>query len=237
MTPGAEMLLNLEDARLAVVLCILVITSYTDIRRRELTAYDRPYLIAGGACFAVFMVAEGGWQDTLAWFSVVVGMSLALGFWRLRVMGNGDVLIIVVISVSLPEYGGIPFVPAGVVLLGFFMIAFLAPMYNLVLNASHYVMPRGRPPLFAPYPRAGFFRRAGCMFTAHAKRPWEKFVVPVKGDGNGSFTFWNTTPVGNREWGNVETGRLVMVGVPIIPFFLSILILTVIASQYLTFAL
>jgi len=228
----ADVLPHLEGARFTAVLCMLAVNSYTDMRRRETAGRDRHYIAVAAAGCLMFLVMEGGWRDMLAVFSMVAGITITLALWRSRAVASGDCIILLAVSVMLPSYGGIYFVPVLVALLSVTAVAFLVPAYNLMLNVQQVLMPRGGPPLFAAYPGAGALKRAACVLVAHRKRSWEKHVIPVSDDGRGSFSIRNTVPFNQGEWAVVEEGRLVMIGAPVIPFFLAVLVLVAAALQY-----
>ena len=237
MPPDTLLLLQLpllpyvEDARMVVAVCILAANAYTDIRRREVAGRDRHYAAVAAASLLAFVGVEGGWQDLPAIFGMVAGITLSLVLWRCRVLSTGDCIILAAVSAVLPSYGGIYFVPVLVALVSLVAMAFLLPMYNLTLNMLQYASPGGRP-LFGAYPRAGAWKRAACMFTAHHKRPWERYVVPVWEDGDGSFSVRHTVPFDRRNWDTVETGRLVVVTAPVVPFFLVSLLLVVVTAIF-----
>ncbi|MCE2498940.1 MAG: hypothetical protein J4F28_08175 [Nitrosopumilaceae archaeon] len=220
-----------EDGRMVAAVCMLAANAYTDMRRREVAGRDRHYAAVAAAGLVVFAVAEGGWQDLPAIFSMVAGITISLAFWRCRVLSTGDCIVLAAMSAVLPSYGGIYFVPALIALMSMWMLSFLLPMYNLILNILQYASPGGRP-LFGAYPRAGAWKRAACMFTAHHKRPWEKYVVPVWEDGDGSFSVRHTVPFEKRNWDAVKTGQLVIVTAPVVPFFLAALLLIVVTAVF-----
>ena len=229
-----DMVPYLEDVRAAAVICMLAASAYTDIRRRVLAGRDRHYIAAGAAGCATFLVAENGWQDPLAIFSMFAGITVAFLFWRLGAAAPGDTAILLAASVMLPAYNGIYFVPVIIALLAVPMLCVVMAAGNLALNASQYLMPCGRPPLFAAYPGAGALKRMFCVFWVHGKRPWIKHVLPVSDDGRGSFSFLRITSFGREHWGDVEDGRLVVLCLPVVPFFLAVLVLVVVAAQFVS---
>ena len=220
----------LEHARLLLVLCMLAVDSYGDLRYRTLMGRDRHYVMIGGAGLALFLL-PGGWQDLNALFSMAAGITIALLMWRVRGLPTGDCIVVAVMSVVLPSYGGVYFVPVAVTLLAITSAAFLIVSYNLMMNVWQAVSHRrgavGVPPLFAEYPRARPWTRAFCMFAAHYKRPWDKFTVPVWEDGRGSFSIMRTTYFDRRDWDGVPVGRLVVMAAPMNVLFLAVMLLAV----------
>ncbi|MCE2498961.1 MAG: prepilin peptidase [Nitrosopumilaceae archaeon] len=221
----------MEDGRMLAVACMLAINAYTDLKHREVAGRDRHYAAAGAVGGFVFLVFGGGWQDLPALFSMVAGITASLALWRCRVLSTGDCIVLAVVSVMLPSYGVIYFVPVVIAMLSIMMLALLLPMYNFVLNVLQPISASGRP-LFDAYPRAGAWKRAACMFTAHHKRPWEKYVVPVWEDGDGSFSVRHTVPFDRRDWDAVGVGRLVVVVAPVVPFFLTAFVLVVAVAAW-----
>ena len=218
----------LEYGRLALVLGLLAVESYGDLKYRELMGRDRHYAMIGGAGLAMFLLS-GGWQDLNALFSMAAGITIALVMWRVRGLAAGDCIILLVVSVTLPSYGGVYFVPVAIALLAITAAAFLIVSYNLVMNVWQAVDcrrgARGVPPLFAGYPRARPWTRAFCLFAAHYKRPWDRFAVPVWEDGRGSFSIMRTTYFDQRDWDSVPVGRLVVTAAPMNVVFLAVLVL------------
>lgn len=217
-----------EHAGLLLVLGMLAAESYSDVRRRTVMWRDRHYAAMGAAGLALFMLG-GGWRDVAALFGMAAGITTALVLWRARGLPPGDCIILLVVSVTLPSYGGVHLIPVAVALLAVTAAAFLTVSYNLAMNTwqflSHRCGSAGMPPLFAAYPRAGPLKRAFCLFAAHSKRPWEKFVVPVYEDGGGSFSIMRTTYFDRRDWDGVPVGALVLTCVPMNPLFLGALLI------------
>lgn len=225
---AAALPLYLEHGRMLLVLCMLAIDSYGDLRYRTLMGRDRHYMMIGGAGLLMFLL-PGGWQDLNALFSMAAGITIALLLWRIKGLPTGDCIVVMVISVVLPSYGGLYFIPVAVALLGVTAAAVLIVSYNLAMNvwqaASHRRGASGVPPLFAGYPKARPWTRAFCLFAAHYKRPWDRFVVPVWEDGRGSFSIARTTYFDRRDWDGVPVGRLVVTAAPMNVFFLAVVLL------------
>lgn len=228
--PPPDALQYLEHGRLLFVLGLLAANACEDVKRRTLLGRDRHYAMSGAGGLCVFLLAEQGWRDPSAMLSMVAGVTVALLLWRCRGMASGDCVLLLVVSVTLPAYGGIYFVPAFVALLGITLAAFLVVAYNLALNVSQAAMPRGRPPLFSRYPNAGTWKRAFAVFAAHERRAWETHVVPVLEDGRGSFSIFRTQQFDRRDWDAVPTGRLVLVAGPMVVFLLTVLVLIAAAA-------
>ena len=228
--PPPDALQYLEHGRLLLVLGLLAANACEDVRRRTLLWGDRHYAAIGTGGLCMFLLVEQGWRDPSATLSMVAGITMALALWRCRGMASGDCVLLLVVSVLLPTYGGIYFVPVFVALLGITLTAFLVVAYNFALNVSQAAMPRGRPPLFSKYPNAGKWKRAFAVFAAHEKRAWETHVVPVLEDGRGSFSIFRTQQFGQRDWDVVPAGRLVLVAGPMVVFFLTVLALIAVVA-------
>ncbi|MDE0265776.1 MAG: hypothetical protein OXK17_01925 [Thaumarchaeota archaeon] len=228
--PDASMLQYAEHARLLLVLGMLAANSYTDVRFRTVWGADRHYAMLGALGLCIFLFPGGGWQDTGALMSMAGGITFVLLLWRCRVLASGDSIIMLIVCVTLPEYGGVQFVPILVVLLGVTLTGFAVVAHNLALNTLQYISPDGRSP-FDRYPAAGPWKRAAALFTAHQKRSWEKYVVPVWEDGRGSFSVRRTQQFDRRDWKAVPAGRLVVVAGPVVPYLLLVVLLIVAAAE------
>ena len=193
---------------------------------------------------------------------MIFGLTVLFILARLqRASGSGDHFVTGVVAIVLPVYDGVYFVNILVIGGAYLFTGAAAVGYNLMLNISQVVQSRvfagatsgfaddddddddndddddggssrTHARLFAAYPTANILQRMCCLFAAHSKRSWERFVVPVREDGHGSFTLWGTSAVGADFTQYIANGRMVMVGFPIIPFFLASVLITCLALPW-----
>lgn len=209
--------MDYEIARIALVLGVLAADSYADIRRRSLLGRDCHYAAVGAAGLALTLLSGPTTMDILG---MVSGITLTLVIYRLRAMGSGDCVVMLVFSVSLPAALGIPFLPALVLLGGITLVGCAIITYNAALNVSHHMSPPAAPP---PPVRAHLLKRAAAFAMAHRMRAWERHVVPIEKQGGG-FSLFGGSPQKPQAW-TASPGQLVMVAAPVVPFLLAALLL------------
>jgi len=119
----------------AVSLIVVIVASYTDLKKRVVPNRLTYSLIAGGI---VFWLLVGLWHLDI-WIAVsgFFGASLAFiigyGVWLARGWGGGDVKMFTALGALLPLYGSAPYpFPLTIFLNSLMIVALIIVPYNLV---------------------------------------------------------------------------------------------------------
>ena len=209
-----------ELARLLIVLGMLAVNSYTDIRYRTILGGDRHYAVVGAAGLILSLADIRQSPDAV--FSMVLGVTLSLLLYRSKAVASGDLVILIAVSVSLPSVMGVQLLPVLVTLGGITMLAFSVVAYNLGLNLSRAFCGGGM--LFSKYSKAGPHKKVAALFMAHHRRPWETHVVPIEEGDDFSLHVTPFDKIKNWEKEGGKAGQLVVVAAPVVPFLLAALV-------------
>ena len=148
----------IELASVVLVVGVLVLNTYTDVRRRTIWGHDMHYVVFGAAGLALTVAgglvdggmgagggSGGGYPLTADMLSMAAGITLALILWRCRALASGDCIILLVVAVSLPSLfgGAATMLPVSITLGSIAALAISVILYNLALNVGQILAPPG----------------------------------------------------------------------------------------------
>jgi len=163
----------IEFIRIAILIVMLGISSYFDVKTRKIP--DLIWLVFGGVG-AILYVFD--WQSVTSYhvLSIIVAAAVALLLHLNRLTGTADVFAILGIAVILPVSYEFVMVPTTILVGAGIVAAVLVTSYNVALNFLDLVKNKALFPRFAE-PR---HRKVLALFIIHRKRRWEKFVTPAE---------------------------------------------------------
>lgn len=215
----------LEIPRLLLLIIILGIASYHDVRTREIPDY---LWIIGGGAGAVLYIFDWHEVDFFVIFSMGIGMVIALLAWRLFPMGDADVLAILVASVVYPVSFGSVMTPAAVFFGGLILEHAAAFFYNLRYNIEDVIRSRK---IFDDI-QASRISKVMAFYSVHLRRPHEKFTFCAESLKDNARYLSLKTPSPESEY-ETRTGVFVTWAMPAFPFMLAALVLGAISARLL----
>jgi len=204
---------DIELVRILIVLGVLSVNTFSDLKYRTNYGKDRWYLILGIIGFSLLVFESlDSTEDTL-WMilMVVINMTIVLVLWRINLAASGDIIILALIAVTLPVISGGVLLILVIVLVSAVVSAVFGVGYNYALN---FITLYHREPLFTKY-NESIIKKFITFGLAHKKRSWGKYVISIEKDDGFSIT---SNPIG-KEF-SVKNGELVSPGIPLVPFML-----------------
>ncbi|QLH07108.1 prepilin peptidase [Nitrosopumilus ureiphilus] len=210
-----------ETVRIVLLLILLGIVSYFDIKQREVSDYW--WLVFGIAGIGIYFF---DWKEHFSYdiLTIIITLVVASLMWKFFPIGKADILAFVCIGVLLPTLGGFIMVPI-VLLAGSAVIAGISTVsYNVVLNTKDGIAMR-RSPFFAF--DESIIRKLLAFLMIHKKRDREKFSICAEQfiDGKKKFCLGIKNP--KSEF--TKDGVFVECGVPLLPYMLAVCVLLVLA--------
>ena len=167
-----------DEARMIVLLSMLALLAFYDIRQR--TTNDLVFLIFGGmgAFLYLFDYPDMALYDVLIMVSSVV---LGIVLWRFRIFGTGDLFAIAAMTVIYPVYLDIIPIPVVLLLGGYLLSSVTIPFLNLFQNIQDWTNDK-KPFEEITEPK---YRKFAAMFLVHRKRAKENltFLAEKKSKG------------------------------------------------------
>jgi len=202
----------LEIPRLILLLAMLAVASYHDVRTRSVPDY---VWMAGGGAGAMLYLLDWGDVDHFVLLGIATGALISLAVWRLFPMGDADALAILAVSVAYPVSFGTVIVPAVVFFGGLVLEHMAAFAYNIRYNTADLL--RGR--LFSGVDCALPVRIAA-FYSVHRRRPHERFTFCAESRAGGRRRISLRTPAADSDYETRE-GVFVTWAMPALPFMLA----------------
>jgi hypothetical protein len=202
--------IDLEIVRIIFVFGLLAVNSFTDFRQRVIFGNDKLYVILGAVGLTLLVIDS---LDSIFFtmFLVVANITFVLLVWRFKMVASGDIIILLVVSVTLPVLNEWVILPIFVAIGASIINVLVSFVYNSSLNFM--TLFEGRS-VFGGY-RAHIIKKFFAFGVIHQKRNWEKHVMSVQ--NKDSFSLF-TVPF-DKEF-SAKRGELVSVILPFIPFML-----------------
>ena len=202
----------LEIPRLILMLAILGIASYHDVRTREIPDY---IWIVGGCLGALLYVFDWNEVDFFALFAIAMGGIIALLIWRFFPMGDADVLAILTTTVVYPVSFDAVMNPVVVFFGGIILEHMAAFFYNLRYNIEDTVRSRR---IFECV-EISHISRIMAFYSVHLRRENEKFTFCAEYKSNGKKKINLKTPSAESDY-EARTGVFVTWAMPALPFMM-----------------
>lgn len=202
----------LEIPRLVLLLAMLGVASYHDVRTRSVPDY---VWMAGGGAGAMLYLLDWGDVDHFVLLGIATGALISLAVWRLFPMGDADALAILAVSVAYPVSFGTVIMPAAVFFGGLVLEHAAAFAYNVRYNAADLL--RGR--LFSGVDSTLPVRIAA-FYSVHRRRPHERFTFCAESSTRGRRRISLRTPAADSDYETRE-GVFVTWAMPALPFMLA----------------
>jgi archaeal preflagellin peptidase FlaK len=201
---------DIESLRQIVVLSMLSVASFFDIKKREVN--DIVWIVFGGIGIILYLFEPIGFISIL-----YLGIGIAIGVtWILtRAFGQADGLALIALAITLPSYDRLPV--AVIVSIG---VPFLAALYGLCYNMTYNISDLLHRRLFFGVCEKQY-RKAFAFFVLHRKREHERFVFSAQDKDKFVFHFRPRTDI---EFSNNFQGYVTS-ALPLIPFMLVSIIL------------
>lgn len=199
-------MIDTEIFRIAFVLGILAVNTFTDLRSRTIFGNDKLYLVLGIAGLSLLVIDK---FDVVALFWICLNLTVIAIAWRVKTLiASGDLIVYLVMAFTIP-------MESFFIVIGAFVIQVIfGVLYNWTLNIK--TLHDGKP-LFTKY-KESKIKKAIAFSLFHQKRNWEKHVVSVEKGKRFSLT---SSPM-NQKF-NVKDG-LVQTGFPFMAFMLAALL-------------
>ena len=216
----------LDVLRLVLLVAIMGIASYHDVRSREIPDY---VWIIGGGIGAILYIFDWHSVDHYVLFSIGMGFVIAFLIWRLFPMGDADALAIITVSVACPVSFGAVMNPPVVFLGGLFLEHMYAFFYNVRYNLADALGPMG---LFGGVENSRL-GKAMAFYSVHRKRNHEKFTFCAERVCNGKKHISFKTPPADSDY-ETRQGVFVSWAMPACPFMLAALMLGILVTAGLS---
>ncbi|MCJ8306542.1 MAG: hypothetical protein HRU07_05770 [Nitrosopumilus sp.] len=203
---------DIEIIRLCFVIGLLAINSFADFKYRTIFGSDKIYASLGIAGFTLLMF-DSFFADDVMWalFMAVINITFVLFFWRIKMLASGDVLVMLLISVTMPVWNDWVLVVPASLITAYIISGISGLFYNLFLNFETLFRHES---LFEKY-SASIIKKIITFGIAHKRRCWEKHTISIeKGTG-----FSLTSSPYDKEFSKID-GQLVSPAIPLIPFVL-----------------
>jgi len=211
----------LEIPRLILLLVMLGIASYHDVRTRSVPDY---VWIFGGGAGALLYLFDWSDVDGFVLLSISTGAIASATIWRLFPMGDADALAILAISVVYPVSFGTVMVP----IVAFFGGLVLEHMAAFVLNVR-YNLEDIYHGCFLSGVQCSRITKIVAFYSVHRRRKHEKFTFCAEMVCNGTRRLSLRTPNPESDYES-RSGIAVTWAMPAIPFVLGAVILGVFIS-------
>ena len=200
----------LEIPRLILMLAILGIASYHDVRTREAPDY---IWVIGGILGALLYVFDWNEVDFFVLFTIGMGCIIALLIWKFFPMGDADVLAILTVSVVYPVSFGAVMNPVMVFFGGMILEHMAAFFYNLRYNMEDMIRSRR---IFECV-EVSKISRIMAFYSVHLRRGHEKFTFCAECKSNGKRKISLKAPSAESDY-ETRTGVFVTWAMPALPF-------------------
>ena len=213
--------------RIVLLVAVLGVASYHDVRSREIPDY---VWIIGGGIGAVLYVFDWYKVDHYVLFSIGTGLVIAFLVWRLFPMGDADALAMVTVSVACPVSFGVVMNPPVIFLGGLFLEHMCAFFYNVRYNLCDALRSGSR--LFDGVGNS-CLGKAMAFYSVHRRRGHERFTFCAERmcDGRRHISF--KTPPADSAY-ETRTDVFVSWAIPACPFMLAAFVLGVLATAWLS---
>ena len=203
----------LEIPRLILMLAILGIASYHDVRTREVPDY---IWVIGGILGALLYIFDWNEVDFFVLFTIGTGCIIALLIWKFFPMGDADVLAILTVSVVYPVSFGAVMNPVIVFFGGMILEHMAAFFYNLRYNVEDTVRSRR---IFECVEISNM-ARIMAFYSVHLRRGHEKFTFCAECKSNSKRKISLKTPSAESDY-ETRTGVFVTWAMPALPFMMA----------------
>jgi len=192
---------------------MLVITSYFDIRSREVS--DKYWLIFGLIGITIYFF---DWQEHTSFdgLTIVFTLIMASLMWKFFPIGKADILALVCIVIIIPTMSEFIMVPLVVLAGGAILAGISVISYNVILNVKDGVSYKRDP--FHMFDES-IIRKVFALFTIHRKRDSEKFSINAEQIVKGQRKFCLGLKKAESEFAKDDVG-FVECGTPTIPYML-----------------
>ena len=204
----------LEILRFCILVVILGVASYHDMKSREIQDY---LWMVGGGIGAILYVFDWHDIDNFVIFSMALGALVSLAAWRLFPMGQADVLAVLTCSVLCPVSFGM-MNPAVIFFGGLVLEHIIAIFYNLRYNICDLLYNTLYSGVDSPW-----YIRVMAFYSVHRRRPHERFTFCAENNLSGTRRISLKTPAVDSEY-ETRTGVFVTWAVPAFPFMLAALL-------------
>lgn len=216
----------LEIPRLFLLIAILSIASYHDVRTRTIPDY---VWIVGSVLGAILYIFDWSGVDLFVLFSILVGGGIALLIWKYFPMGDADALGIITVSVVYPVSFDSVMTPAVAFFGGLILEHIAAVFYNLRYNIEDL----WRRTLFCGVENSVFVKIMA-FYSVHKKRQHEKFTFRAETVQNGKRAITFKTPNADSEY-ETGTGVFVTWAMPALPFMMTALVIGSVSAFFIGF--
>ena len=214
------LLLLIDVIRFVLLLAILGIASYHDVRTREVPDY---LWIVGGIIGAVLYVFDWNQVDYFVLFSMGTGCAIACLVWKLFPMGDADALAILVASIVCPVSFGTVMSPVVIFFGGLIFEHLYAFFYNLRYNVADMVGKGGTNRIFGNVHNS-WITKVMALYSVHLRRSHERFTFCAERRCNGKRYIDLKTPPADSEY-EIRTGVFVTWAMPAFPFMTAAFVL------------
>ena len=207
----------LEIPRMILLIAMLGIASYHDVKTREIPDY---IWIIGGGLGALLYLFDWNEVDFFVLFTIGTGAIIAFLIWKLFPMGDADVLAVLATSVIYPVSFGSVMNPVVVFFGGIILEHMAAFFYNLRYNIEDTVRSRR---IFEGMDVSNI-SKIMAFYSVHLRRKYEKFTFCAEYASNGMRKISLRTPSPESDY-EARTGVFVTWAMPALPFMMISLML------------
>lgn len=200
----------IEAAQAVIVISMLSIATFSDVRSRSVNDYVWILFAASGLALSLF-----AGHAHLPEIITVMGICAGVAFlaWRTKAIGTADFFAVLALSVTAPSFASVAFFPIIIMLEAVVVASIYAVAVNLRYNIRDIIGGR----LFCDVDESDM-RKALGAFVIHRKRGHERFTFPgvTRAGGKTRFVFFHDSD----SQGFDEDTDYVSLAVPLMPFFL-----------------
>lgn len=208
-----------ELVRVVLLFAMLGITSYFDIKQREVSDYW--WLIFGGIGAALYFF---DWQEHTSYggLTIIITLVIASLLWKFYPIGKADILAFVCIGLLVPTMSEFVMVPIALIAGGMIIAGISVISYNIILNTKDFVKMNRDP--FHVFDES-LIRKMVAFFMIHSKRNREKHSICAEDviDGKRKFCLG----IKNVESEFAKDGVFVECGTPLLPCMLTVYVLLI----------
>lgn len=211
-----------ELIRIVLLLLMLGITSYFDIKHREVS--DKYWLIFGVLGIVIYFF---DWQEHTSYdgLTIIITLITAAIMWKIFPIGKADILAFVCIGILMPTMAEFIMMPIALFAGSAVIAAISVILYNVILNTlDGYKIKLGP---FYSFDEP-LIRKLFAFFMIHRKRKRERFSICAENSINGNRKF--CLGVKNVESEFVKDDDVfVECGTPLLPYMLAVYMFLIVA--------
>ena len=166
-------MIEIESVRVILLLSMLGIASYFDIKTRMVP--DVIWLVFGGMGVILYVF---DYQSVTSYYFLAMIMSgfVAFMIWRWRLAGTADIFAVLAITVILPVYYEFVMIPIVILVTVFLLVVVVIILFNISLNISDIIRLK-KIDIFSKFTTELKIKKIFAFFVVHRKRKYEKFVI------------------------------------------------------------